>query len=132
MADGAGSNGSRTRLWKIALQALVDETCLAISVCHFPPGTRKWNKIEHRMFCHIRENWRGRPLASHEVMANLIGNTTTAKGLAINADLNKKRYPTGIKVSDRQLAEVNLKRAEFHGEWNYTFPTALFTPPPFD
>jgi hypothetical protein len=119
MADGGGSNGSRTRLWKIALQGFADETGLAIRVCHFPPGTSKWNKIEHRMFCHITQNWRGRPLVSHEVMVNLIGNTTTEKGLAIKADLDTNCYPTGIKVSDDQLAEVNLKRAAFHGEWNY-------------
>lgn len=119
MADGGGSNGSRTRLWKVALQGLADETGLVISVCHFPPGTSKWNKIEHRMFCHITQNWRGRPLVSHEVMINLIGNTTTKKGLAIKVDLDTNSYPTGIKVTDDQLARLNLKRAKFHGEWNY-------------
>ena len=119
MADGGGSNGSRTRLWKIALQELADKTGLKISVCHFPPGTSKWNKIEHRMFCHITQNWRGRPLVSHEVMVNLIGNTKTSKGLTINADLDTNSYPTGIKVSDSELAEVNLKRSKFHGDWNY-------------
>ena len=125
MADGGGSNGSRTRLWKIALQGFADETGLAIRVCHFPPGTSKWNKIEHRMFCHITQNWRGRPLVSHEVMVNLIGNTTTEKGLAITADLDTNHYPTGIKVSDDQLAEVNLKRATFHGEGNYQISPSL-------
>ena len=119
MADGGGSNGSRTRLSKIALQELADKTGLKISVCHFPPGTSKWNKIEHRMFCHITQNWRGRPLVSHEVMVNLIGNTKTSKGLTINADLDTNSYPTGIKVSDSELAEVNLKRSKFHGDWNY-------------
>jgi hypothetical protein len=119
-ADGGGSNGSRSRLWKTELQRLADETGLTIAVCHFPPGTSKWNKIEHRMFCHITQNWRGRPLISHEVIVNLIGNTTTQTGLTIRAELDREAYPTGIKVSDAELAAVRLQRDEFHGEWNYS------------
>jgi len=125
MADGGGSNGSRSRLWKVALQGLADELGLTIRVCHFPPGTSKWNKIEHRMFCHITQNWRGRPLVSHEVIINLIAGTSTATGLKIHAELDTDTYQTGIKVSDRDLAAVNIRRADFHGEWNYAiFPTA--------
>jgi len=119
LADGGGSNGSRTKLWKMALQKLADETGIAISVCHFPPGTSKWNKIEHRMFCHITENWRGKPLVSHEVIVNLIGNTTTPKGLRIRAELDRQTYPTGIKIADADLAELMIEKSEFHGEWNY-------------
>lgn len=120
MADCGGSNGYRARLWKVGLQRLADDTALKISVCHFPPGTSKWNKIEHRMFCHITENWRGRPLVSHEVIVNLIGNTTTQTGLAIRARLDRRRYAKGVKVSDEDLARLNLTPAIFHGEWNYT------------
>ena len=119
LADGGGSNGSRSRLWKVALQRLADETGMAVSICHFPPGTSKWNKIEHRMFCHITENWRGKPLVSHEVIVNLIGNTTTQTGLRIQASLDRQTYATGIKVTDEDLAELNLEKSEFHGEWNY-------------
>jgi hypothetical protein len=119
MADGGGSNGSRSRLWKVAVQGLADETGLRISVCHFPPGTSKWNKIEHRMFAYITQNWRGRPLVSHEVIVNLIANTTTQKGLEIRARLDKRKYPTGIKVTDKELAQVQIKKDDFHGEWNY-------------
>jgi hypothetical protein len=119
-ADGGGSNGSRTRLWKTELQKLADEIGLAITVCHFPPGTSKWNKIEHRLFCHITQNWRGRPLISHEVVVNLIGNTRTAKGLTVQAELDRGTYPTGISVSDEELAAVALEPASFRGEWNYT------------
>lgn len=118
-ADCGGSNGYRVRLWKIALQTLADETGLHIHVCHFPPGTSKWNKIEHRMFSHISMNWRGKPLVSHEVIINLIGNTTTTTGLHIAAELDDNSYPKGIKVSDQEIAKVKLTRAEFHGEWNY-------------
>ena len=119
-ADGGGSNASRNRLWKVELQKLADETGLAIYVRHFPPGTSKWNKIEHRMFCHITENWRGRPLISHEVIVNLIGHTTTEAGLTIQAELDENNYPTGIKVSDEDLKGVNLSPARFHGkDWNY-------------
>jgi Rhodopirellula transposase DDE domain len=119
-ADGGGSNGSRCRLWKVALQELAVKLAMPVHVRHFPPGTSKWNKIEHRMFSHITRNWRGRPLQSHEVIIQLIANTTTQAGLKIRAELDKGRYPTGISVSDAQLAALNLKRADFHGEWNYT------------
>ena len=124
-ADGGGSNGTRVRLWKVALQALADETGLAISVCHLPPGTSKWNKIEHRLFAHITLNWRGRPLVSHEVIIELIGATRTRSGLTVQAVPDTGRYPTKIKVTDEELAAVNLTRHTFHGEWNYTIsPTA--------
>ena len=119
-ADAGGSNGSRCRLWKVALQELADAIGLRISVCHFPPGTSKWNKIEHRMFCQITENWRGRPLISRAVIVNLIGNTTTRTGLCIKAELDTNHYETGIKVTDEELASVRIRRAKFHGEWNYT------------
>jgi hypothetical protein len=119
-ADGGGSNSSRSRLWKVALQGLADEIGLRITVCHFPPGTSKWNKIEHRMFCHITENWRGRPLISRAVVVNLIGNTKTKTGLRINAELDSNTYKTGLKVTDEELATINLKRCDFHGDWNYT------------
>lgn len=118
-ADCGGSNGYRVRLWKVELQKLADELAMVIHVCHFPPGTSKWNKIEHRMFCHITENWRGRPLVSREVVVNLIGNTTTTEGLHIQAQLDEKDYPAGLKVSDRQLAALAMERDDFHGEWNY-------------
>lgn len=118
-ADGGGSNGSRNRLWKVKLQDFVNENGLKISVCHFPPGTSKWNKIEHRMFSYISMNWRGRPLMSLETIVNLIANTTTQKGLKVNAEIDTAPYPTGIKVSDDELESINLKRATFHGEWNY-------------
>src|SRR3989475_4272748 len=119
-ADGGGSNGSRCRLWKVELQRLADETGLHISVCHFPPGTRKWNKIEHRMFCHITENWRGRPLVSREVVVNLIGHTTTTTGLAIRSALDDNSYPTGREVTAEQMESLAMTRDKFHGEWNYT------------
>ena len=119
-ADGGGSNSSRARLWKVCLQKLADKLSLRISVCHFPPGTSKWNKIEHRMFCHITENWRGRPLLSRAVIVNLIGNTKTRAGLHINAELDAGSYPIKIKVTDEQLAAVRIKYAKFHGNWNYT------------
>jgi hypothetical protein len=119
-ADGGGSNGSRTRLWKLELQKFADETGLCVTVSHFPPGTSKWNKIEHRMFAHITENWRGRPLVSREVIVNLIANTTTRKGLRIQAQLDESKYETGIKVTDQQMKELKIHRASFHGEWNYT------------
>ena len=119
-ADGGGSNGSRVRLWKVALQRLVNEIGIPVSVCHFPPGTSKWNKIEHRMFCHISQNWRGRPLISREVIIALIGSTTTKQGLKIKAVLDEKPYEAGIKVSKAELAQVKLEPADFHGEWNYT------------
>ena len=118
-ADGGGSNGSRCRLWKVALQELATKLEMPVHVRHLPPGTSKWNKIEHRMFSHITRNWRGRPLVSHEVIINLIANTTTKTGLKIRAGLDTANYPTGITVTDEELAALNLKRANFHGEWNY-------------
>lgn len=118
-ADSGGSNSYRARLWKCQLQKLANETGLRIAVCHFPPGTSKWNKIEHRMFCHITANWRGRPLESREVVVNLIANTQTSKGLTIQADLNINSYAKGIKVSEEEMSHLNLKPADFHGEWNY-------------
>jgi Rhodopirellula transposase DDE domain len=119
-ADGGGSNGSRGRLWKVELQRLADETGLTITVCHFPPGPRKWHEIEHRRFCHITENWRGRPLINHEVIVSLIANTTTKAGLRIKAALDTRRYPTGLKVTEEQMRTLNLHPADFHGEdWNY-------------
>lgn len=118
-ADSGGSNSYRARLWKCQLQKLANETGLTISVCHFPPGTSKWNKIEHRMFCHITANWRGRPLESWEVIVNLIANTRTSKGLTIQADLNLNSYTKGIKVSKEEMSRLNIQPADFHGEWNY-------------
>ena len=120
-ADGGGSNGYRVRLWRVRLQKLADELQMTIQVCHFPPGTSKWNKIEHRMFCHITNNWRGRPLLSREVVVNLIGSTTTESGLRSQSRLDENTYPAGIKVSDQELAELAIERDEFHGEWNYRF-----------
>jgi DDE family transposase len=118
--DGGGSNSSRSRLWKVGLQQLADNLGLRITVCHFPPGASKWNKIEHRMFCHITQNWRGKPLRSRAVVVNLIGSTKTKTGLQVRTALDTNTYPTGIEVSDEQLAAVNIKKAKFHGDWNYT------------
>ena len=123
-----GSNGSRNRLGKVALQQLANDLGMRIMVCHFPPGTSQWNKIEHRMFSHISMHWRGRPLISHEVIVYLIANTTTQQGLTIKAALDMGRYPIGIKVTDHALDQVHLKKAKFHGEWNYTImPTKAAT-----
>jgi transposase len=119
-ADGGGSNGSRVRLWKFELQRLADELSIPIRVSHFPPGTSKWNKIEHRLFSYISLNWRGKPLVSHEVIINLIAATTTCKGLKVRAQLDANSYPKGIKVSDDEFASIRLTRDNFHGEWNYT------------
>jgi transposase len=119
-ADGGGSNGSRVRLWKLELQQLADETGLEIAVCHFPPGTSKWNKIEHRLFSFISQNWRGKPLVSHEVIVNLIAATTTQTGLKVVCQLDQNAYPAGRKVSNKAMEEINLRRDTFHGEWNYT------------
>jgi Rhodopirellula transposase DDE domain len=119
-ADGGGSNGTRVRLWKVALQRLADETGLRITVCHFPPGTSKWNKIEHRMFSYISMNWRGKPLISHEVIVNLIARTTTHTGLKIEAEIDTNLYPKGLRVTDEELEKINIQKANFHGEWNYT------------
>lgn len=118
-ADGGGSNGSRVRLWKLELQGLADELNLPIRVCHFPPGTSKWNKIEHRLFSYISMNWRGRPLVSHEVIVNLIAATTTSKGLKVYAAIDPTPYPKGIKVTDAEFATIQIDRDNFHGEWNY-------------
>lgn len=119
-ADSGGSNGARIRLWKTEIQRFANETGMAISVCHLPPGTSKWNKIEHRLFAYISQNWRGKPLVSHEVVVNLIASTTTRKGLTVRCALDTNKYPKGIKVSDEELKQVNIHRDEFHGEWNYT------------
>jgi hypothetical protein len=119
-ADGGGSNGHRTRLWKLELQQFADESGLNLTVAHYPPGTSKWNRIEHRMFSHITENWRGRPLESVETIVSLIGSTTTRTGLRIKAGLDRNHYEKGIKVSDEELASLNLQPHRFHGDWNYT------------
>jgi len=118
-ADGGGSNGSRLRLWKLELQGLADETGLALSVCHFPPGTSKWNKIEHRLFSFISSNWRGEPLRDYETIVSQIASTTTAKGLTVRCHLDRRKYPPGRKVSAQEMKRVNLKRNTFHGDWNY-------------
>ena len=118
-ADGGGSNGYRTRLWKFELQGLSNDLGLEIGVCHFPPGTSKWNKIEHRMFCHITQNWRGRPLLSRQAVVELIGHTTTHSGLRVRAALDKNKYTAGIKVSEEEMKSIRLKPNRFHGEWNY-------------
>jgi DDE family transposase len=119
-ADGGGSNGVRNRLWKVALQDWADESGWAVTVSHFPPGTSKWNKIEHRLFCHITGNWRGRPLVSVEAVVQLIASTTTEAGLVVEAEADTNSYPVGVKVSDEELHMVRLLRDPFHGEWNYT------------
>lgn len=119
-ADGGGSNGSRCRLWKVKLQELADETGLEVTVCHFPPGTSKWNKIEHRMFCHITQNWRGRPLVDLETVVSLIGSTTTETGLEIHAELDENLYPLGREITQQAMDARSIMTDEFHGEWNYT------------
>jgi hypothetical protein len=119
-ADGGGSNSARNRLWKVALQRLADDVGLRLHVCHFPPGTSKWNKVEHRLFCHITKNWRGRPLASLEAIVSLISSTQTAQGLIVRAALDTNNYPIGITVSDDEMAKLQLTRADFHGDWNYS------------
>ncbi|MCP5115620.1 MAG: ISAzo13 family transposase [bacterium] len=119
-ADGGGSNGSRLRLWKFELQKFADDTGLEVTVCHFPPGTSKWNKIEHRLFSFISSNWRGQPLQDYETIVNLISSTTTAKGLKVTCRLDRRKYPTGCKVSDEEMKLIRLKRHTFHGDWNYT------------
>ena len=119
-ADGGGSNGSRVRLWKLELQRLADELRLPITVCHLPPGTSKWNRIEHRLFSFITANWRGKPLVSHKVIVELIAATTTEAGLKVLSQLDTNTYPPGIKISQSQMQAVNLKPHTFHGEWNYT------------
>jgi hypothetical protein len=119
-ADAGGSNSYRVRLWKVELAKLASAAGLDITVCHFSPGTSKWNKIEHRLFSHISMNWRGRPLTSHEVVVDLIAGTTTRTGLKVRAELDRGSYPKGIEVTDEQLAAVPLTRHEWHGDWNYT------------
>ena len=119
-ADAGGSNGYRVRAWKLELQSFADESRLRVHVCHFPPGTSKWNKIEHRLFCYITQNWRGRPLTSYETVVNLIANTRSDAGLRVKARLDRKRYPTGGKVSTREMKQLAIKTAGFHGDWNYT------------
>jgi hypothetical protein len=119
-ADGGGSNGSRVRLFKVELQKLADETGLTLQVCHYPPGTSKWNKIEHRMFCHITQNWRGKPLTSHLTVVELIAATTTTTGLKVRCELDTRAYPKGIKVTDAEMAGLNIKGDAFHPEWNYS------------
>jgi len=118
-ADCGGSNGYRNRLWKLKLQEFADEMGLTVHVCHFPPGTSKWNKIEHRLFCHITRNWRGRPLTSLQVIVNLIGSTMTEQGLKVQAHLDENQYKTGIKVTDQQFDTIAIRREQFHGDWNY-------------
>jgi len=123
-ADGGGSNGYRLRLWKLELQKLANDTGLAIAVCHFPPGTSKWNKVEHRLFSFISSNWRGEPLRDYETIVSLIARTTTAKGLRVRCRLDRRRYATGIKVSSKEMANLNIFPSTFHGEWNYTIRPA--------
>ena len=119
-ADSGGSNGVRVRLWKRELQKLADETGLEISICHLPPGTSKWNKIEHRLFSFISQNWRGKPLVSHQVIVNLIAATTTRAGLRVHAEVDSRKYPKGVKVTDEEVASIRIERDKFHGDWNYT------------
>jgi hypothetical protein len=126
-ADGGGSNGSRVRLFKIELQNLADETGLRLQVCHYPPGTSKWNKIEHRLFCHITQTWRGTPLISHETVIELIASTTTKAGLTVRCELDTRDYPKGIKVSDAEMMTLNIEGDTFHPEWNYTISPRLPT-----
>jgi hypothetical protein len=123
-ADGGGSNGSRVRLWKMELQALATELDIEITVCHLPPGTSKWNKIEHRLFSFITQNWRGRPLVSYQTIVQLIANTTTDTGLTVRSELDTNEYPSGIKITDAQIDALNLHRHDFHGDWNYTIKPA--------
>lgn len=127
-ADAGGSNGWRLRLWKLELQKLADKTGLSISVCHFPPGTSKWNKVEHRLFSFISSNWRGEPLLDYETIVKLIAHTTTVKGLKVTCRLDRRKYPTGKKVTDEEIKQVNLKRNTFHGEWNYIIHPTMTQP----
>jgi hypothetical protein len=126
-ADGGGSNGSRVRLFKVELQKLADETGLTIRVCHYPPGTSKWNKIEHRLFCHITQNWRGKPLTTRETVVELIASTTTKTGLTVRCELDTRDYPKGIKVTDADMATLNINGDIFHPEWNYTISPRVAT-----
>jgi hypothetical protein len=126
-ADGGGSNGSRVRLFKIELQKLADETGLTLQVCHYPPGTSKWNRIEHRLFCHITQNWRGKPLISRETVVELIASTTTKTGLTVRCELDTRDYQKGVRVSDEEMATLNIKGDTFHPEWNYTISPRRLT-----
>ncbi len=126
-AAGGGSNGWRLRLWKLELQKFADQTGRCISVCHFPPGTSKWNKIEHRLFSFISSNWRGEPLRDYETVVNLIAKTTTAKGLKVTCRLDRRKYPTGCEVTNAQMERINLERNKFHGEWNYVIKPSVKT-----
>ena len=128
-ADSGGSNGARVRLWKTELQQLANETGLAITVCHLPPGTSKWNKIEHRLFSFISMNWRGRPLTDYQTIVSLIGSTKTSTGLEVRCQLDTRQYPKGIKIPDKVMAQLNIVRHTFHGEWNYTISPAVDTKP---
>jgi len=119
-ADAGGSNGPQLRLWKWELQQLANRTGLTVTVCHFPPGTSKWNKIEHRLFSYITMNWRGKPLASLAVIVSLIGSTKTESGLRVRSEIDRRRYPQGIAVTDKQMAQIDLRSHSFHGDWNYT------------
>jgi len=119
-ADGGGSNGSRVRLWKRELQSLANELGIEITVCHLPPGTSKWNKIEHRLFSFITQNWRGRPLISYQTIVQLIAATTTKAGLKVRSEIDANTYPKGVKVEDDEMAALKIRPHEFHGEWNYT------------
>ena len=118
-ADAGGSNGYRSRTWKKELQSFADDTGLTVKVSHFPPGASKWNKIEHRLFCHITQNWRGRRLLTFETVVDLIANTRTEAGLRVRAKLDKRRYPTGVTVSNKEMKDLSLVRSPFRGEWNY-------------
>jgi hypothetical protein len=129
-ADAGGSNGYRARAWKSELQDLTDETGLRIHVCHFPPGTSKWNKIEHRLFCHITQNWRGKPLTSSVAVVNLIGSTRTRKGLRVKAQLDKNHYPTGVEITKADMKRLALQRDELHGDWNHGFDPERLTESP--
>jgi hypothetical protein len=129
-ADGGGSNGSRLRLWKWELQQFANRSGLEITVCHLPPGTSKWNKIEHRLFSHIAMNWRGKPLVDLATIVSLIASTTTQTGLRLRSEVDHKSYPTGIQITDEQMATLHLERHEFHGDWNYTIRPNL-QPNPF-
>jgi hypothetical protein len=119
-ADCGGSNGARVRLWKRELQALANELGIAITVCHLPPGTSKWNKIEHRLFSFITQNWRGQPLVSYQAIVQLIAATTTETGLKVHCEIDPNTYPAGVKVSDIEMDAINIQRHDFHGDWNYT------------
>ena len=124
-ADSGGSNGARLRAWKLHLQRLSDQLNLQVTVCHYPPGTSKWNKIEHRLFSFVSMNWKGRPLVSYEAVVNLIGHTTTKTGLKVKAVLDTNEYETGVKVADREMKVLRLKRHSFHGDWNYTLQSRV-------